>query len=454
MAESLIVIGGTAAGLSAASKAKRLRPDMEVTVYERSGFVSYGACGLPYFVGGLIGEPEELISLTADTLREKRNIPTYIHHEVTAIRRKEKLVEVTNLDTGKSFTQYYDKLMIATGAEPILPPLPGVEAQGVHCLRTVEDGIALKARTKEAKQAVIVGGGFIGLETAEELRQAGLSVTVLEALPRFLPFLPEDYSTRIQRELESHGVAVRLGATAAQVEVENGRATGVSLAGGETLPADLVLFSVGVRPSSRLAVECGLELGLRGGIVVDERQRTSDPAIYAAGDCVQMKNLITGEPCYFPLGTTANKQGRVAGENLAGSYSAFPGVLGSQVTNRALRRLHRSDPGAGGKGGLLPRCLLHHQRGPGLLLPRRRGKPPHPGAGPGHRPAAGGPGIGHLHRGRADERPGYRHHRQNDSDGPQRAGPGLFPLGGAGVRPHSHCGQPGPEMCKVKREGK
>ena len=179
MAESLIVIGGTAAGLSAASKAKRLRPDMEVTVYERSGFVSYGACGLPYFVGGLIGEPEELISLTADTLREKRNIPTYIHHEVTAIRRKEKLVEVTNLDTGKSFTQYYDKLMIATGAEPILPPLPGVEAQGVHCLRTVEDGIALKARTKEAKQAVIVGGGFIGLETAEELRQAGLSVTVL-----------------------------------------------------------------------------------------------------------------------------------------------------------------------------------------------------------------------------------------------------------------------------------
>ncbi len=332
MAESLIVIGGTAAGLSAASKAKRLRPDMEVTVYERSGFVSYGACGLPYFVGGLIGEPEELISLTADTLREKRNIPTYIHHEVTAIRRKGKLVEVTNLDTGKSFTQYYDKLMIATGAEPILPPLPGVEAQGVHCLRTVEDGIALKARTKEAKQAVIVGGGFIGLETAEELRQAGLSVTVLEALPRFLPFLPEDYSTRIQRELESHGVAVRLGATAAQVEVENGRATGVSLAGGETLPADLVLFSVGVRPSSRLAVECGLELGLRGGIVVDERQRTSDPAIYAAGDCVQMKNLITGEPCYFPLGTTANKQGRVAGENLAGSYSAFPGVLGSQVT--------------------------------------------------------------------------------------------------------------------------
>lgn len=332
MSESLIVIGGTAAGLSAASKAKRLCPDMEITVYERSGFVSYGACGLPYFVGGLIGEPEDLVSLTADTLREKRGIPTYTRHEVTAIRRNEKLVEVTDLAAGRTFTQRYDKLMIATGAEPILPPLPGVDAQGVHCLRTVEDGIALRARTKEARRAVIVGGGFIGLETAEELTQAGLSVTVLEALPRLLPFLPEDYSARIQRELESHGVTVRLGAAAAEVAVEQGRAAGVRLAEGELLPADLVLFSVGVRPSSRLAVECGLELGLRGGIVVDAEQRTSDPAIYAAGDCVQMKNLITGEPCYFPLGTNANKQGRVAGENLAGGHSRFPGVLGSQVT--------------------------------------------------------------------------------------------------------------------------
>lgn len=333
MAESLIIIGGTAAGLSAASKAKRLCPELEITVYERSGFVSYGACGLPYFVGGLIGEPEELVSLTAKTLREKRGIPTYTHHEVTRIDRAQKLVEVRDLATGKTFSRHYDRLMLATGAVPILPPLPGVESKGVHCLRTVEDGIALKARVAAgAKRAVIVGGGFIGLETAEELTFAGLAVTVVEAQPRLLPFLPEEYARAIQKELEDHGVALRLGAGVTEVVTENGCAAGVRLADGEVLPGDVILFSVGVRPASELAVDCGLELGLRGGIVVDEEQRTSDPAIYAAGDCVQMKHLLTGAPCYVPLGTTANKQGRIAGENLAGGHSVFKGVLGSQVT--------------------------------------------------------------------------------------------------------------------------
>lgn len=332
MADTLVVIGGTAAGLSAASKAKRLRPEMEITVYERSGYVSYGACGLPYYVGGMIPEAEDLISLTADTLKEKRGIPTYIHHEVTRIDRGKKLVEVKNLDTGETMTRHYDKLMIATGAEPIVPPIPGVEALGVHCLRTVEDGIALRARAAEAKRAVIIGGGFIGLETAEELTQSGLAVTVVEAMPRLLPFLVEEYADMIRAELAAHKVEVRLGAAAEEVVAENGRAAGVRLAGGEVLPADLVLFSVGVRPATRLAAECGLALGLKGAIVVDEEQRTSDPDIYAAGDCVQMKNLITGAPCYFPLGTTANKQGRVAGENLAGQHSTFKGVLGSQVT--------------------------------------------------------------------------------------------------------------------------
>ena len=332
MGNTLVVIGGTAGGLSAASKAKRLCPELEIIVYERSGYVSYGACGLPYFVGGLIPEAEDLISLTADSLRQKRGIPTYIRHEVICIHRDKKQVEVKNLDTGEVFTQGYDQLMIATGAEPVIPPIPGANAQGVHCLRTVEDGIALRARAAGAKRAVIVGGGFIGLETAEELTQAGLAVTVVEAMPRLLPFLMEDYAGRIQAELAAHGVAVRLGAAAAEVVVEDGRAAGVRLAEGETLPADLVLFSVGVRPATRLAADCGLTLGLKGAIVVDEEQRTSDPCIYAAGDCVQMKNLVTGEPCYFPLGTTANKQGRIAGENLAGQHSTFKGVLGSQVT--------------------------------------------------------------------------------------------------------------------------
>ena len=334
MGERLVVIGGTAAGLSAASKAKRMCPSMDITVYERSGFVSYGACGLPYFVGGMIADAEDLVSLNVQTLSEKRGIPTYTHHEVTSIDRQAKTVTVRNLDSGETFVKPYDKLVIATGATPIVPGIPGARSKGVHCLRTVEDGIALKARVAEgAARAVIIGGGFIGLETAEELTQAGMKVTVVEAMPRLLPFLIEEYASSIQAELERHGVEVCLNSTAAEVLCdENGKATGVKTSDGREFPADLVLFSIGVRPASDLARDCGLEIGFKGAIVVDEHQRTSDSDIYACGDCGQMKNLITGEPCYVPLGTTANKQGRIAGENLGGSNSTFKGVLGSQVT--------------------------------------------------------------------------------------------------------------------------
>lgn len=294
MGERLVVIGGTAAGLSAASKAKRLAPDMDITVYERSGYVSYGACGLPYFVGGMIEEAEDLVSLNVDVLTQKRGIPTFIHHEVTKIDPRAKTVSVRDLDTGREFEQGYDKLVIATGAAPIVPEIPGVQAEGVHCLRTVEDGIALKSRVAEgAAKAVIIGGGFIGLETAEELTQAGMQVTVVEAMPRLLPFLTEEYAAAIQKELEDHGVQVCLNATATEILCQGQKAAGVKTSDGRSFEADLVLFSIGVRPASRLAAECGLELGLKGGIVVDEHQQTSDKDIYACGDCVQMKHLIT-----------------------------------------------------------------------------------------------------------------------------------------------------------------
>lgn len=333
MGERLVVIGGTAAGLSAASKAKRLKPDMDITVYERSGYVSYGACGLPYYVGGMIEEADDLVSLDVNTLTNKRGIPTFIHHEVTKIDRQAKTVAVRDLDTGKEFEQGYDKLVIATGATPIVPEIPGARAEGVHCLRTVEDGIALKSRVAQgASKAVIIGGGFIGLETAEELTQAGMKVTVVEAMPRLLPFLTEEYAAAIQNELEKHGVEVCLNATAAEILCQDQRAAGVKTSDGRCFEADMVLFSIGVRPASQLAAACGLELGLKDAIVVDEHQRTSDDSIYACGDCVQMKHLVTGEACYVPLGTTANKQGRIAGENIGGGNGTFKGVLGSQVT--------------------------------------------------------------------------------------------------------------------------
>lgn len=333
MGERLVVIGGTAAGLSAASKAKRCRPELEVTVFERSGFVSYGACGLPYFIGDMIHQPQELVSLTVEQLRDKRDIPTYIHHEVTRIDREHRQVEVLDLETGRAFCQPYDYLVIATGATPVVPDLPGVGARGVVFLRTVEDGIGIKAMlTKGIKRAVVIGGGFIGLETAEQLTQAGVKVELVEALPALLPILPEDYSRAVEQTLLHGGVSVHTGVCVREILTSDDAVAGVLLSDGSELLAELVLLSVGVKPNTALAEECGLKLGIRGAIETDDCQQTEDPHIFACGDCTCTRNILTGEPCYLPLGTTANKQGRIAGGNIGGEQDSFPGVLGSSVT--------------------------------------------------------------------------------------------------------------------------
>lgn len=334
MSEKMIVIGGTAAGLSAASKAKRMDPSLEIQVFERSGYISYGACGLPYFVGGLIAEPEDLVSLTVDQVTNQRGIPTCIHHEVTKIDREARQVTVVDLDRNTEQVYPYDKLVIATGARPIRPNIPGVDAQGVYYLRTVEDGIRLKSAVsaRGKKRAAIIGGGFIGLEVAEEMALAGAEVHVYEMMPRLLPFLEECFSAAVLDELTSHGVHVHTGASVEAILTNGDAVRAVKTSDGAETPADLVLLSIGVVPNSELAAAAGLELGVKGSIVVDDGMRTSDPAIWACGDCVQMKNRITGAPCHVPLGTTANKQGRIAGSNAAGGHDIFPGVLGSMVT--------------------------------------------------------------------------------------------------------------------------
>ena len=331
MAEKLIVIGGTAAGLSAASKAKRMKRDLEITVFEKSGYISYGACGLPYYVGGMIGKADDLVSLSVEEMREKRGIPVYPHHEVTSIDRKAKKVTVKDLERGEVRSWPYDKLVIATGAFPIKPSLEGIESEGVYYLRTVEDGIKLKRALKPGGRIAVIGGGFIGLETAEQLAQAGLEVTVCEVLDRLLPFLPEPFSRQVADQLALHGVQLKLGAKVSSILSEQGKVTGIALA-GETLSCDAIVVSIGVRPQSKLAEACGLQLGLKGSIVVDAMMQTSDPSIWACGDCAQMKHILTGKPCYIPLGTTANKMGKVAGTNIGGGKEVFPGVLGSMVT--------------------------------------------------------------------------------------------------------------------------
>ncbi len=332
MSERLIVIGGTAAGLSAASRAKKLKPEIEITVFEKSGFISYGACGLPYYVGDKITEATDLVAITASEMQEKRGITAYIHREVTDIDRLKRTVTVKNLDDGSSNNYSYDKLVIATGARPIVPQMSGVCAEGVCYLRTVEDGIKLKQKVAEHNKAVIVGGGFIGLELTEALTESGLQVSLCEAAPRLLPFLNEDFSETVNEELKKHGVELLLDSPVRSIKEKANAVKAVETENGVNLPCDLAILSIGVTPETHLATSAGIQTGLKGGIVVDKSMKTNDVNIWACGDCVEMEHIITGKPVYIPLGTTANKQGRIAGSNIGGKKDSFPGVLGSIVT--------------------------------------------------------------------------------------------------------------------------
>jgi NADPH-dependent 2,4-dienoyl-CoA reductase/sulfur reductase-like enzyme len=328
MGKKLAVIGGTAAGLSAASKAKRSLPDLEVAVFEKTGYVSYGSCGLPYFIGGLIREAGDLVSLTADELREKRGMSVFIRHEVTRIDRERKELRVRDAETGKTFTENYDYLVIATGARALVPDIPGADAEGVYTLRSVEDGVCIReAVEKGARRALIIGAGPIGLELAEQLTERGCKTELVEFLPRLLPAFPDAYARETAEKLAGRGVGLRLGAAVKEILVRDGKAAGVRLGAGEEIPADFVLVTAGVAPNSELAKDCGLKLGVKGSIVTGPDMRTADPCIWACGDCAQTFNRVTGKPVYAPLGTSANKQGRVAGASIAGEAAAFPGVL-------------------------------------------------------------------------------------------------------------------------------
>ncbi|MDR1932235.1 MAG: FAD-dependent oxidoreductase [Spirochaetales bacterium] len=332
MGKKLICIGGTAAGLSAASKAKRSLPDLDVLVFEKTGYVSYGSCGLPYFIGGLIKKPEDLVSLTAEDLRDKRGIRALTRHEVTKIDRARKQVLVTNLKTGEASRESYDYLVIATGAVPLVPDIPGVRAENVFTLRTVEDGIRIREAVEGGvKNAAVVGAGPVGLELAEQFTGAGVQTTMIELQARLLPFLPEAYAREVTEALAKNGVALRTGTAVAEVLSRGGKVSALRLSDGKEIPADIVVLAAGIAPNTALAEDCGLSLGLKKSIVVDRAMRTSDEAVWACGDCAQTFSLITGRPVYAPLGTNANKQGRVAGANIAGEGALFDDVLLSQA---------------------------------------------------------------------------------------------------------------------------
>lgn len=313
----ILIVGGVAGGASAAARARRVNEHARIIMFERDAYVSFANCGLPYCIGGEIQDRAALLIASPELFRDRFRIDARIHHEVLAIDRARKQVSVRNLDTGETYEETYDKLILSPGASPIVPPVPGAQAEGVFTLRNIEDMDRITAAIEGARRAVVVGAGYIGLEVAEQLMHKGLDVTIVELKGQVMPFFDREIAEPLHRELERNGVHLKLGRGIAAIETEEGRASAVTLTDGTRFPADLVLMSVGVRPNIALAAEAGLTIGASGGIATDDFMRTSDPDIYAVGDAAEYRFGPTGERMRVPLAGIANRTGRLAGEHAA-----------------------------------------------------------------------------------------------------------------------------------------
>lgn len=328
----VLVIGGVAAGASFAARARRLDEQAHVTVIERGPDVSFANCGLPYHIGGEISSRRNLVVQTKQTLKALLNLDVRTLCEAVQIDRVGKRVEVKNVQSGKSEWLPYDKLMLAPGAAPIVPPLDGADDPRILTLRSLQDADRLVKAVETAKRAVVVGAGFIGLEMAEQLRRKGLEVALVELQPQVLPQVDAKITLLLEDELRRNGIELLLGEQVTGFD-HRGEAIGVRLASGKRLDGDFVIMSVGVRPDTGLARDAGLALGARGHIVVDEFMRTSDPNIYAAGDAVETKDRVMGGAVSIPLGGPANRQGRVAADHvfLGAKARPYPGSLGTAI---------------------------------------------------------------------------------------------------------------------------
>lgn len=324
----LLVIGAVAAGTSAAAKARRNAEDADIVIYEKDIYISYSGCGMPYFLGGEVEKAEDLTPRDPAFFKSKYNIDILTRHEVLAIHPQEKTLEVRNLDTGDVFTDWYDTLILATGARSIMPPIAGADAGHVFALRNISDMLRIHAflAAKAPGNALIVGTGFIGLELCENLTARGIEVTLVEKLDQVSPGIDPDMAVYVRQRLESRHVKVLTSSEVREIDAAH-----VTLSDGTLLGADLVILSVGVRPEVTLAKNAGLELGISGAIKVDTYMRTSDANIYACGDCIEQFSLVTRKPFWRPLGSTANKTGRIAGENVSGGSMEFRGILGTGI---------------------------------------------------------------------------------------------------------------------------
>ena len=325
----VVIVGAVAAGMSAAAKLKRMKHEYEVVVYEKTDVVSFGACGLPYFVGGFFDDANNMIARSPEKFRET-GIDLNIFKEVVAVDTDAKKLTVKDIKTGETFEDSYDKLMIATGASSIIPPIKNVKLENVSTLKTMEDGIKVKEllSKKEINKVVIIGAGFIGLEAVEAAKKLGKEVTVIQSTDRVLnQVFDKEITDVLEDEMKAHGVNLRLEELAAEF-VGKTKVEKVITNKGE-IEADLVIIATGVRPNTSFLKDTNIEMLGNGAIIVDEYGRTSVEDIYSAGDCATIKNIVTNEDMYVPLATGANKLGRIVGENLAGSNNAFQGSLGS-----------------------------------------------------------------------------------------------------------------------------
>nr|WP_325296447.1 FAD-dependent oxidoreductase [uncultured Oscillibacter sp.] len=328
----VVIIGGVAGGATAAARLRRLDEQAEIVVFERSGYVSYANCGLPYYIGGVIEDPEALTLQTPESFFSRFRVTMKVRHEVTALHPERKTVSVKNLETDEEFEEPYDKLLLSPGAKPTQPRLPGVGLEKLFTLRTVEDTFRIKdyIRQNHPKSAVLAGGGFIGLELAENLRELGMEVTIVQRPKQLMnPFDP-DMAAFIHSEVRANGVKLALGYTVEGFQERDG-GVDVLLKDNAPLHADMVVLAIGVTPDTALAKEAGLELGLKGSIVVNSRMETSLPDIYAVGDAVQVRHSVTGQDVLLSLAGPANKQGRIAADNICGGDSRYLGSQGSSV---------------------------------------------------------------------------------------------------------------------------
>jgi len=332
MAKRILIVGGVAGGASAAARLRRLDETAEIIIFERGDYISFANCGLPYYIGGEIKNRDDLLLQTPESFKKRFNINVRVRNEVTAIDSGKKQINVKNLNTGETYTESYDKLILSPGAKPVKPPIPGIDSDGIFTLRNVPDTDLINdfIDKHKPKRAVIVGAGYIGLEMAENLRQRGMLVAIVEMVDQVLPVMDKEMAGFIQPELHKHNVALWLDDAVANFRPSNSRFI-VGLKSGMELSCEMVILAMGVKPEVKLARQAKLEIGKTGGIKVNRKLQTSDPDIYAIGDAIEVRDFALDNPTLIPLAGPANKQGRMVADNICGRNRQYNGTQGTSI---------------------------------------------------------------------------------------------------------------------------